>query len=168
MVKADDQIFRGLKSLTLSDPLQASLLRLSAKGISVFSPHTSLDAAPNGINTWQVTPAVVGSIPNLQAGGAVPAARFVVEAHRRIHLGHRGRGDGQARPAQEGPSDVGDRANGQAAPVSRARYGSGVEIFGSSLTAVQIATPDEERPIESIAVCAGSGEPRIRAGDIGV
>lgn len=48
----DGQIFRGLKSLTLSDPLQASLLRLSAKGISVFSPHTSLDAAPNGINTW--------------------------------------------------------------------------------------------------------------------
>ena len=46
------QIFRGLKSLTMSDPLQASLLRLSAKGISVFSPHTSLDATPKGINTW--------------------------------------------------------------------------------------------------------------------
>ena len=53
-VRSHGQIFRSLKSLTLSDPLQASLLRLSAKGISVFSPHTSLDAAPNGINTWQV------------------------------------------------------------------------------------------------------------------
>lgn len=27
------------------------------------------------------------------------------------------------------------------------------------LTTVQISTPDEERPIESIAVCAGSGRP---------
>jgi putative NIF3 family GTP cyclohydrolase 1 type 2 len=50
------QIFRALKSLTLSDPLQASLLKLSAHGISVFSPHTSLDATPNGINTWIVKP----------------------------------------------------------------------------------------------------------------
>jgi putative NIF3 family GTP cyclohydrolase 1 type 2 len=55
---ADYQIFRGLKSLTLADPLQASLLRLSAKGISVFSPHTSLDATPNGINTFLIQPFV--------------------------------------------------------------------------------------------------------------
>jgi putative NIF3 family GTP cyclohydrolase 1 type 2 len=45
-------IFRGLKALTLADPLQASLLKLAARGISVFAPHTSLDATPNGINTW--------------------------------------------------------------------------------------------------------------------
>ena len=38
----------------MSDPLQASLLRLSARGISVFSPHTSLDATPDGLNTWSV------------------------------------------------------------------------------------------------------------------
>ena len=44
--------------MTLSDPLQASLLRLSAKGISVFSPHTSLDATPNGINTFLIQPFV--------------------------------------------------------------------------------------------------------------
>lgn len=40
----------------MEDPLQASLLRLSAKGISVFSPHTSLDAIPNGINTFLAKP----------------------------------------------------------------------------------------------------------------
>jgi putative NIF3 family GTP cyclohydrolase 1 type 2 len=38
--------------MTLSEPIQASLLKLSARGISVFSPHTSLDATPKGINTW--------------------------------------------------------------------------------------------------------------------
>lgn len=48
--------------MTLSNPLQASLLRLSAKGISVFSPHTSLDATPNGINTFLIQPFVPLSV----------------------------------------------------------------------------------------------------------
>lgn len=42
--------------MTMDDPLQSSLLKLSAKGISVFSPHTSLDATPKGINSWWVSP----------------------------------------------------------------------------------------------------------------
>lgn len=46
------QIFSGLKSLTLANPLQSSLLKLAASGISVFSPHTSLDSIDGGINTW--------------------------------------------------------------------------------------------------------------------
>ncbi|SNX82158.1 related to Ngg1p-interacting factor 3 [Melanopsichium pennsylvanicum] len=45
-------IFRGLKSLTFADPQQTSLLRLAAAGVSVFCPHTSLDATPGGINDW--------------------------------------------------------------------------------------------------------------------
>ncbi|KAI9735944.1 MAG: hypothetical protein M1834_001410 [Cirrosporium novae-zelandiae] len=45
-------IFRGLKSLTLSDPQQQSLLRLALEGISVYSPHTAVDAAPGGVNDW--------------------------------------------------------------------------------------------------------------------
>ncbi|QSS51142.1 NGG1 interacting factor Nif3 [Histoplasma capsulatum var. duboisii H88] len=45
-------IFRGLKSLTLSDPQQASLLRLAHHGISVYSPHTAVDAVPGGMADW--------------------------------------------------------------------------------------------------------------------
>lgn len=45
-------IFRGLKSFTFADPQQTSLLRLAAAGISVYCPHTSLDATPGGINDW--------------------------------------------------------------------------------------------------------------------
>lgn len=45
-------IFRGLKSITFADPQQSSLLRLAAAGVSVYCPHTSLDAAPGGINDW--------------------------------------------------------------------------------------------------------------------
>ena len=45
-------IFRGLKSLTLNDTQQRSLLRLIAANISVYAAHTSLDASTNGINDW--------------------------------------------------------------------------------------------------------------------
>ncbi|KAF8488685.1 NGG1p interacting factor 3 [Gautieria morchelliformis] len=45
-------IFRPLGSLTLSNALQASLLKCAASGISVFSPHTALDCVQGGINDW--------------------------------------------------------------------------------------------------------------------
>ncbi|BCR83073.1 Nif3-like dinuclear metal center hexameric protein [Aspergillus chevalieri] len=45
-------IFRGLKSLTLNDSQQTSLLRLAQAGISVYSPHTAIDAAPGGMGDW--------------------------------------------------------------------------------------------------------------------
>ncbi|PWY98884.1 NGG1p interacting factor 3 [Testicularia cyperi] len=45
-------IFRGLKSITFADPQQTSLLRLAAAGVSVYCPHTSLDATLGGINDW--------------------------------------------------------------------------------------------------------------------
>ncbi|KAI9697501.1 MAG: hypothetical protein M1820_007767 [Bogoriella megaspora] len=45
-------IFKGLKSLTLANSQQQSLLRLAAEGISVYSPHTAIDAAPGGLGDW--------------------------------------------------------------------------------------------------------------------
>lgn len=45
-------IFRGLKSLTLADSQQKTLLRLAAEGISVYSPHTAVDAAAGGLGDW--------------------------------------------------------------------------------------------------------------------
>ncbi|MCJ1445744.1 MAG: hypothetical protein MMC23_006249 [Stictis urceolatum] len=45
-------IFRGLKALTLGDSQQESLLRLAFAGISVYSPHTAVDAAPGGLSDW--------------------------------------------------------------------------------------------------------------------
>lgn len=36
----------------MANPLQASLLKLSAAGTSVFCPHSSLDATWGGINDW--------------------------------------------------------------------------------------------------------------------
>ncbi|KAJ8507707.1 hypothetical protein ONZ45_g9955 [Pleurotus djamor] len=45
-------LFRPLKSLTLSNPLQSSLLRCAAEGISIYSPHSALDGVYGGINDW--------------------------------------------------------------------------------------------------------------------
>lgn len=45
-------IFGGLKSITLSNPLQKSLLTCAASGISIFSPHTTLDSVWGGVNDW--------------------------------------------------------------------------------------------------------------------
>lgn len=38
--------------MALSVPLQASLLKCVASGVSVFCPHTSLDSAKGGVNDW--------------------------------------------------------------------------------------------------------------------
>lgn len=45
-------IFRGLKSLTLADSQQSSLLRLALEGISVYCPHTAVDAVQDGMTDW--------------------------------------------------------------------------------------------------------------------
>ncbi|KAI1100549.1 NGG1p interacting factor 3 [Jackrogersella minutella] len=45
-------IFRPLKSLTTKDPMQTLLLRLVAERISVYCPHTAMDAASGGLNDW--------------------------------------------------------------------------------------------------------------------
>ncbi|KAI2631231.1 GTP cyclohydrolase 1 type 2/Nif3 [Xylaria nigripes] len=45
-------IFSPLKSLTTKDPMQTQLLRLIAAGISVYCPHTAVDAAVGGLNDW--------------------------------------------------------------------------------------------------------------------
>jgi dinuclear metal center YbgI/SA1388 family protein len=45
-------VFTGLKQLNRADPVAAPLLDLLAAGVSVYSPHTALDAAPEGMSDW--------------------------------------------------------------------------------------------------------------------
>ncbi|KAF4554530.1 NIF3-like protein [Elsinoe fawcettii] len=52
IIAKDPIIFRGLKSITLGDSQQKTLLRLAAEGISVYSPHTAVDCAPGGLGDW--------------------------------------------------------------------------------------------------------------------
>ena len=43
-------LFKPTRALTLASPIHASLLRLAAEGVSVYSPHTALDAVWGGVN----------------------------------------------------------------------------------------------------------------------
>lgn len=45
-------IFSSFKRLTLKNSKQEMILRVVAEGMSIFSPHTSLDAAAGGMNDW--------------------------------------------------------------------------------------------------------------------
>jgi len=45
-------LFRGLKRLRASSAEERVLLRALEAGVAVYSPHTALDAAANGVNDW--------------------------------------------------------------------------------------------------------------------
>lgn len=45
-------IFKGLKALTMRHPDQRVIVRALAAGVSIYSPHTALDAAPGGLCDW--------------------------------------------------------------------------------------------------------------------
>ncbi|MFT4622783.1 MAG: dinuclear metal center YbgI/SA1388 family protein [Myxococcota bacterium] len=49
-------IFAGLKRLTSSTARGTSLLRLIRAGVHVYSPHTALDAARDGMGDWLLEP----------------------------------------------------------------------------------------------------------------
>ncbi|KAK0458205.1 GTP cyclohydrolase 1 type 2/Nif3 [Desarmillaria tabescens] len=65
IVSCHPPIFKPLQSLSLFNPLQASLLRCAAEGISVFPPHSSLDSVWGGLNDWLVKGFGIGEISAL-------------------------------------------------------------------------------------------------------
>ena len=63
LLHPDPIIFKGFKSLTLAHTQQQSLLRLALEGISVYSPHTAVDAVPGGLGDW-LADIVTGTLPD--------------------------------------------------------------------------------------------------------
>lgn len=49
-------IFKGLKALTMRHPDQRVVVRALAEQVSVYSPHTALDAARGGLCDWLLEP----------------------------------------------------------------------------------------------------------------
>ncbi|KAE8147524.1 NGG1p interacting factor 3 [Aspergillus avenaceus] len=64
-------IFRGLKSLTFNDSQQQSLLRLASEGISIYSPHTAVDATPGGMGDWLCDIVTGAIVPSPDAAPAI-------------------------------------------------------------------------------------------------
>jgi len=135
-------IFRPLKSITTDDPMQAQLLRLIAAGVSVYCPHTAVDAASGGLNDW---------LCDLLLDGDEAASKTVVQPIKgSLPEDHKGCGYGRTVEFSNalGFSDL----------LKRFSKGIGGHRY------MMVALPTSYKkdisaipPISKAAVCAGSG-----------
>ncbi|KAI7960278.1 hypothetical protein MJO29_005346 [Puccinia striiformis f. sp. tritici] len=135
-------IFRGLKSLTLNDPLQEVILKCAAGGISVYSPHTALDSVIGGIND-ELCEIVSGLMPHQNR--IYSASGAIVEKNSENILNGVGLGGGRRVEFQQGKEVELDQL------ISRIKTGLGLSHV--QLAKSSVATPK----IRSVGVCAGSG-----------
>ncbi|VEU21617.1 DEKNAAC102226 [Brettanomyces naardenensis] len=127
-------IFRGLKAIVPSDPQQKSLIKLIQSGISVYCPHTAIDAAEGGVNDW-----LAEGISN---GGLNIASKRVIEPN----------------------SEVGNVGMGRFLELKDAiSLQDAINLVKKDLKLehVQVATNGfgrkDEKSITTVAICAGSG-----------
>ncbi|KAJ7190980.1 NGG1 interacting factor 3-like protein [Mycena pura] len=133
IVSYHSPIFRPLKSFTLSSPLQTSLLRCAAGGVSVYSPHSALDGVWGGINDWLLSILCDGDAA-LTRPLAVPPDPAVAS------LGGDGRRVEFAEPME------------MAELEGRVKRG-----LGLSTIQVGYSSARQDRQVRSVAICAGAG-----------
>lgn len=134
-------IFRGLKSISPNDSQQRSLLRLVRAGISVYCPHTAVDAAIGGVNDWLAD--------GVSGGREFESGREVVTKVDGVDS-HEGAGMGRIVKLKE-PIGFDDL-------VKRIKK-------HLSLQYVQVALANKHKnngPVSSVALCAGSGGSVLR------
>ncbi|KAK3897616.1 GTP cyclohydrolase 1 type 2/Nif3 [Staphylotrichum tortipilum] len=133
-------IFRGLKSITLSDPHQLVVLRLAQANIAVYSPHTAADAVLGGVNDW-----LAGILRRLPGLASAPPIISVVQ------------------PTRGAPPPAGFEGAGYGrlavlpAPVELEAV---LQVYSAALGMrhIQVAQPRGfGGKVGSVAVCAGSG-----------
>ncbi|KAI1441768.1 NGG1p interacting factor 3 [Annulohypoxylon stygium] len=134
-------IFRPLKSLTTKDPMQTLLLRLAAERISVYCPHTAMDAASGGLNDW---------LCDILLDGEHQVKRTVVQPiSRPLPEGHQYTGYG--RTVELGrPVTLQTLLKRLSAGIGGQRY-----IMVALPPTLEGLTTTQE--ISKVAVCAGSG-----------
>ncbi|KXH67591.1 hypothetical protein CSAL01_03630 [Colletotrichum salicis] len=137
-------IFSGLKSITTKDPQQATLLLLASNGIAVYCPHTAVDAAPNGLNTWLGD--IVSGGPASSSSTAAPSDRTVITPHSSPPAGFEGSGYGLLCTFRQ-PESLADIIRRVASRIGMRR--------------VMVASPNpagiSTARVGAVAVCAGSG-----------
>ncbi|KAJ3544608.1 hypothetical protein NMY22_g2722 [Coprinellus aureogranulatus] len=138
-------IFKGLQSLTLANPLQKSLLTCAAQGISVYSPHTSLDSVWGGINDWLAQ----GLLANAEDGVIEPLVG------QKLHPS-----TGEAEGAEgrlvilKQPIDIRELERRIKSHLKLAHLQVG--YAEQEVADAQDRSPSP-RQVQSIAICAGSG-----------
>jgi len=142
----DPFIFGGLKSITNNDPQQATLLKLAKAGIAVYCPHTAVDAAPEGLNTWL---ADIVSGPHESKRSVANPATNVPSSHAGAGYGAIGRFD-------------------NAVSLSEIILRLAEKLGG--LKHVMVASPVgadvKTTKVSSFGVCAGSGYDVLKKADV--
>ncbi|KNE67490.1 YbgI/family dinuclear metal center protein [Allomyces macrogynus ATCC 38327] len=129
-------IFRGWKKLNLATDGDAEsikqevIMKLIARGISLYCPHTSLDAAQGGINDWL----------------AKGLEQFGIKSTAPITPSN------AANPGPEGSGRIIELTSPQSLPDVIAAIKKHL-----NLPFVRVATAPRNHKISSIAMCAGSG-----------
>lgn len=125
-------IFGGVKRLTRRSPGQHLLIRLIEAGISVWSPHTALDAAEDGLCDWLLNGA--GEMKEREIIEACPAA----SENPQVGMGRTGRLD---------------------KPIALPEMVERIKLF-LGLNNVRLASAarhTQGKPIKRISVCPGAG-----------
>ncbi|KAJ3076853.1 NGG1 interacting factor [Podochytrium sp. JEL0797] len=133
-------IFSSMKRLTLADVKQKIILLCAAHGISVLSPHTSLDSCKGGINDWLAT-----GLPQNTTKPILPFDSSRAQIAADLGMTPETAGIGRLATLAE-PASLDDI-------VTRIKS-------HLNLPHVRLATPsssESPRMIRTIAICAGSG-----------
>lgn len=145
--RIDPFIFSGLKSITNRDPQQATLLHLARYGVAVYCPHTAVDAAPEGLNTWL---ADIVSGPHKSKRSIAKPIPDAPDSHSPAGYGAIGHFEGEPVPLVEIIKRVAEKLGG--------------------LRHVMVATPIgavvKDTVIRSFGVCAGSGYDVLKKTDV--
>ncbi|KEG12256.1 NGG1 interacting factor 3 [Trypanosoma grayi] len=135
-------IFTPLKRLTLADSKQRIILQTVRHGASIYSPHTSLDAAVDGINDW--------------------LASIVDADGERCPI----------QPCEGANENYDDLAAVGIGRVVTLRQPKRMAVLvddiktGLGIPTVRVALPEgwgSNTPVRSVAICAGSGSGVFRA-----
>ncbi|VVT49025.1 uncharacterized protein SAPINGB_P002067 [Magnusiomyces paraingens] len=137
-------IFRGIKAISLNDPQHLSLVRLVQAGISVYCPHTAIDAATGGVNDWLADGVSGGPAYESQRTVCTPPGSQNVEGHEDAGMGRR--------VELKTPITFGEL-------VTRVKKHLGLDHVQVA-RATSLAS--DSQLISSVALCAGSGASVLR------
>merc|ERR1712000_524104 len=142
-------IFSGLKSITHNDPQQTTLIHLARAGIAVYCPHTAVDAAPSGLNTWL---ADVVSGPHVSKRSVAIPCSAAPESHSPAGYGAIGHfeGDREGIPLVEILRRLSEKLGGL-------RHLMVAQPVGASVKTTKV---------KSFGVCAGSGYDVLKKADV--
>ncbi|CEA17189.1 unnamed protein product [Blumeria hordei] len=140
-------IFRPLKALSLQDTQQKTILRLVQEGISVYSPHTAVDAAPGGLNDW-LADIVTGEETEVVTS---PSTRTIIKPTKNAPPpGFEGAGYGRI-VRFDTPQALGSIVK-RITKGLKAQNGLSVAVPQSTLPNLK-----SQIPITTVGICAGSG-----------